>query len=1018
MITRHAHPSGWRRVGSRTRGFALLLALGLLALLMLILLALAAWTKVEVRVAENSRSQAQARQNALLALNLALGRLQKFAGPDSRVTATAEGFGGEHGTSHYTGVWDALQPGPVPLTWLVSGNEGLNALAVTPAGTPEGIELVGAASAGTAGDVMVPRLPLLANGLPGQSEAAVVGHYAWWVGDEGVKADVTLADHSEEISFTPYDSAESRLRLRQQLTLGAGPVDVNGAAIFEPRDASNASLVAKLVTASQMAFLRRQDGVTPLGADLPRQYFHDWSAGNGAVLAQTQPGGLRQDLSLQPELLGPAFAAWANYGAYMEDPASPGAPAILPGYPALVPREAMRRRYRLTAPLTAAGVSHGVAPVLSYFLLTFNVRTDPSVSGATRPLEVRSRWMISLWNPYTSALVPEDLSLEVTGLPVTEVVDDTLGGTVATVALDSLYGAPLRISLPWQPSGRADQQSWLPGRVYTWCALENLNKGTAPPASGFASAFYTRNLSTAAGQGVQRAVPFAAMSNSAFAHLQGGPSQLAVRLYRNLTGGGRELLRTFHSPSYASFVTTPGVASAATYQCSWVFHLAESIDNPASPEVWLKRPNQDPREAVVPAGSFLPGANGPRPELYPNYTAISFPDRLLDRALPVSLASATGQSYNEDTPLFELPRGPLVSVGGLQQLHTTGMQPFAIGNSWGQVGRWNRLFDHYFFSGLAPGVGPPNLAAGEPLPNVLLRIAGRKADGRALTATDLSASTLGGYSSKYLLQGGAFNFNSVDALAWQAVLRGGRQIAGRDFTYLAATAASGTSADSPPHSAALDETVFFRFPGSAQETYQADEGYAASTTVPPAAPNVSSLANTHLFRRGVRALTPEQTKVMAQSVVALLRQKFTASGPYRSVEELLDATPLFSGMSLLEKAIADAVTDDGQHLNDPSQIPEFSSQWLTPGDLLGLLAPILFPRSDTFRIRAYGDTVNPVTGDVGGRAWCEAMVQRQPDYFDPSQPAEAAPDTLNPLNQTYGRRFRVVFFRWLAPAEI
>ena len=1018
MNTRLADPMSWFRTTTQRRGFALVITLTLVTFLLLVLLSLGAWTKIELKVAENARNQAQARQHALLGLNIALGRLQKFAGPDNRVTATAEGFGGRHGTSHYTGVWEASDLAPTPLTWLVSGNEGLNSIAVTTSGLPDSIEMLGSSGSGLAGDVMAPRQRILANGLPGQSDAVVVGNYAWWVGDEGVKADVTLADRTDEISYAPYDSPELRRRLGQQLCLGAGAVDATGAVLFEPRDAANAPQVAKVLAANQIAFLRRADGTTRLGADVPRHYFHAWSSGTSGVLARTLPGGLRQDLSLRPDLLGPAFAAWADYGAYMEDPAAPGTPAISPAYPAAAPREGVRRRYRMVAPSSAAGVAHGVAPVLSYFLLTFNIRTDQSVSGSTRPLEVRTRWMTSFWNPYTSALVPEDLSLDVTGLPLTEVVNDTLGGPAATIALDSLYGSPLRLALPWQPAGRADQQSWLPGRVYTWCARENLSKGTAPPAAGFASVFYTRNLSTAAGQGVQRAVPLALMGNTAQAHLQGGRSQLTLRLYRNLASGGRELLRTFVSPSYASFATSPAAASSATYQFSYVFHLLESNDTPAAPNDWLTTPGQDPREAVLPAGAFLPGANGPRPELYPNFTAISFPDRLLDRALPVSTGSSTGQSYNEDVPLFELPRGPLLSIGGLQHLLTPGSRPFAIGNSWGQAGGWNRLFDQFFFSGLAAGVGPPNLAAGEPLPNSLLRVVGRNADGTALTAADLVASALGGYSSKYLLQGGAFNFNSVNPLAWQAVLRGGRCLTGREFSYLAPTAASGTSADSPAQPAALDAAVFFRFPASAQETYQADPGYAASTTVPPAAPNAASLANTHLYRRGVRALSAAQTAALAQAIVALLQQKFAQAGPYRSLEEFLDASPLFGGMSLLERAIADAVTDDGKHLNDPSVVPEFSAQWLTQGDLLSLLAPVLFPRSDTFRIRAYGDAVNAVTGEIVGRAYCEAMVQRRPDFFDPSQSAETPPAELNSLNQTYGRRFKVTYFRWLSPADI
>ena len=184
----------------------------------------------------------------------------------------------------------------------------------------------------------------------------------------------------------------------------------------------------------------------------------------------------------------------------------------------------------------------------------------------------------------------------------------------------------------------------------------------------------------------------------------------------------------------------------------------------------------------------------------------------------------------------------------------------------------------------------------------------------------------------------------------------------------------------------MESAIFYRFPFSAQETFRADAGYAASTTIPPSAPNTQSAANTHLFRRGVRVLSTEQTTALAEAVVAHLREKFAASGPYRSLEEFLDPSPLLGGSSLLERAIADVVTSDRLHLNDPATIPEFSSQWLTRGSLLSLLAPVLFVRSDTFQVRAYGDAVNPVTGAIEGRAWCEAMVQRLPAYFDATQP--------------------------------
>ena len=76
----------------------------------------------------------------------------------------------------------------------------------------------------------------------------------------------------------------------------------------------------------------------------------------------------------------------------------------------------------------------------------------------------------------------------------------------------------------------------------------------------------------------------------------------------------------------------------------------------------------------------------------------------------------------------------------------------------------------------------------------------------------------------------------------------------------------------------------------------------------------------------------------------------------------------------------------------------------SPGytQILAVLGPILTVRSDTFRIRAYGDAVNPADpARIEATAWCEALVQRTPD---------AMPG--------YGRRFVTVTFRWLGPDDI
>jgi hypothetical protein len=98
--------------------------------------------------------------------------------------------------------------------------------------------------------------------------------------------------------------------------------------------------------------------------------------------------------------------------------------------------------------------------------------------------------------------------------------------------------------------------------------------------------------------------------------------------------------------------------------------------------------------------------------------------------------------------------------------------------------------------------------------------------------------------------------------------------------------------------------------------------------------------------------------------------------------------------------------------------------YLTQADLLQVLGPLLSARSDTFRIRTYGEAGDPVNPSTGrARAWCEAIVQRVPDYVDdrltPETDLSGAPASpAKTTNQKLGRRFEVVSFRWLSPSEL
>lgn len=75
---------------------------------------------------------------------------------------------------------------------------------------------------------------------------------------------------------------------------------------------------------------------------------------------------------------------------------------------------------------------------------------------------------------------------------------------------------------------------------------------------------------------------------------------------------------------------------------------------------------------------------------------------------------------------------------------------------------------------------------------------------------------------------------------------------------------------------------------------------------------------------------------------------------------------------------------------------------ITEQEILDALAPIWAVRSDTFRIRAYGDALNPADETVQATAYCEAIVQRTPEI----------------MTGAFGRRFVVIYFRWLGPDDI
>jgi hypothetical protein len=106
-------------IKAESKGFALIATISVMALLLLIALAMLSLTTIEVRQSNNTKHQEVARANARMALMIALGELQKYTGPDQRVTARAAILEDPAGGSpianrNWLGVWS---------TTLESGNQ-------------------------------------------------------------------------------------------------------------------------------------------------------------------------------------------------------------------------------------------------------------------------------------------------------------------------------------------------------------------------------------------------------------------------------------------------------------------------------------------------------------------------------------------------------------------------------------------------------------------------------------------------------------------------------------------------------------------------------------------------------------------------------------------------------------------------------------------------------------------------------------------------------------------------------
>ena len=477
----------------RERGFALLITITLLAFLVLLLVSLASLTRVETQVAANNQQLAQARQNALMALNIAVGQLQKYAGPDQRTTARADL---ENGAGKSSGMWTGVYGSSVTadyadtpsaiqsaltnssnvniygssarlLNWLVSGNETVvfspawgsgdvgtkgqitgypdpastTAVPFKPTGTVANLTATTASTdtsltitnaAGTAKParllvgqnsvtssvdaagkpidyVVAPAVDINAatDTVPGISGTPTVGRYAWWVGDEGVKARINLplptdsAEKARAFNNSPRAAIELMSKSTTNWSTPTMPA-LNAARIgslYTPDQT-----VAGIVAAPQASLASSNPG--SMSAAL-KYHFHDVTPQSLSVLSDTYAGGLKKDLTrtLENASTGPAnttplwvtssadttfIPTWGHLRSFYSQTSAGG--IITPQLP--------------TYNNGNAGTI-GISPIITYSALGFRYASagTPAVGGK---INFNVYPLLVLWNPYTGTLDAKD----------------------------------------------------------------------------------------------------------------------------------------------------------------------------------------------------------------------------------------------------------------------------------------------------------------------------------------------------------------------------------------------------------------------------------------------------------------------------------------------------------------------------------------------------------------------------------------------------------------------------------
>lgn len=352
------------------------------------------------------------------------------------------------------------------------------------------------------------------------------------------------------------------------------------------------------------------------------------------------------------------------------------------------------------------------------------------------------------------------------------------------------------------------------------------------------------------------------------------------------------------------------------------------------------------------------------------------------------------------------------------------------------------LFDDWFFSSITPdpnsfgrsgrsqevvygdllrGTFPLPNQAYQAIPQDLASVTEDAANASTLFEENIAGEDSWQTIASRLEVKGMFNVNSTSVTAWRALLRHARN---QQVPYIRESAGGWDVDLSAPTDFAVSR---FSIAGDVEAN-----GSGSSGQFPEAAQFA-----------GYRQFDEESLNILAEEIVNQVRLR----GPFLSLSEFVNRQ-LSSGDLALAGAVQTALNQLARSGSSPYSViesvisrPSVASPpgannaeyqfpaaavgqstyglpgWTRQADILRPLAPTLTARDDTFTIRAYGDSQDRA-GRVIATAVCEAVVQRTRDFVDPSEDAGLMTRPQNPANQLFGRRIKLVSFRWLSDAEV